>query len=179
MAQPAPEPRPVISVLGKACVREYGEMIRIRKVIRGEKITAPLVSIFFLLFYVYYQTTSIYGGDAGDLVSAAFVGGVAHPPGYPLYTVIGFLLTKLPIFTVAWRVGLLSSIPGALSLGLFFLIVNKLIKRFYISLLVTLTFGFSYLFWLYAIVPEVFAVHLLLVPSLYYLLLRFRETLAP
>ena len=28
------------------------------------------------------------GGDSGELIAAAFRGGVAHPPGYPLYTML-------------------------------------------------------------------------------------------
>ena len=136
-------------------------MQRLRVIKRGEKITALILSVFFLLFYVFFQSPSIYGGDAGDLVSAAFVRGVAHPPGYPLYTFLGWLQTQIPLGTVAWRVGFLSSIPMALSLGLFFILLIKLVRRPLVALIATLSLGFNYLVWLYAIVPEVFALNLL------------------
>ncbi len=146
------------------------------KILRGEKYTALIISILFLLFYIYFQSSSVFGGDAGDLVSAALMKGVAHPPGYPLYTFLGWLLTKIPISTVAWRVGLLSSIPSAISLGLIFLTLTKLTKHFIASIIGVFILGFSYLFWLYAIVPEVFGLNTLFVALLFYLLLLYRDT---
>ena len=75
-----------------------------------------LTGVFWLVFYLVFQTNGIYGADAGDFASAAYLRGTVHPPGFPLYTFIAHLLTKLPIKTVAWWVGLLSSIPAAVSL---------------------------------------------------------------
>lgn len=142
----------------------------------GEKISALLLSIFFLLLYLYTQTTSIYGGDAGDLVTAAYLRGVAHPPGYPLYTFIAWLLTKLPYFTISWRVGLLSSIPMALALGIFYLLINKLLRHRVISLICTFSYGFSYLIWLHGIIPEVFALHVFFVTLIFYIFLLYRDS---
>lgn len=144
-----------------------------RKWLRGERIIALLISIFFLLFYLYFQSSSIYGGDSGDLVVASYVHGVAHPPGYPLYTFLGWLLTKIPYSTIAWRVSLLSSVPAAISLGLLFLILNIINKSKIISAFSVLIFGFTYLFWLYAILPEVFSFYLLIVTVFIYLVIKF------
>lgn len=143
---------------------------------RGEKVPALLISVFFLLFYVFFQSSSIYGGDAGDVVTAAYVRGVAHPPGYPLYTFVGWLLTKLPISTVAWRVTLLSSIPAALSLSLLYLLIFRLTQNRLSAILSTGILGFSYLFWLYAITPEVFALHVFLSLLLIHFAFRFSDT---
>lgn len=129
--------------------------------------------LFFLLivlFYVYHQSTSIYGGDAGDLVSAAFLGGVAHPPGYPLYTLLGHLLTELPFYTVAWRVSLLSSLSTALILWCLYLLISKITKDRLISIIAVCTLGMTYLYWLYASVPEVFALNSLFSVVLIFLL---------
>lgn len=142
----------------------------------GEKVYACLISIFFLLLYIYTQSSSIYGGDAGDLVTAAYVGGVAHPPGYPLYTLFAGLLTKVPLWTVAWRVGLLSSIPAAISLAFIFLTIYKLSRELLASLIATFSLGLTYLMWLYAVVPEVFSLHLLLTVSIFYILTLFKDT---
>ncbi len=151
-----------------------GEMSIIVK--RGEKICAFLISLFFLLFYVFFQSTSIYGGDAGDLVTASFLRGIAHPPGYPLYTFMGWLLTHLPFFTVAWRVTLLSSIPAAFTLGVLFLILCNLFQSRLISILTIFTLGFSYLFWLYASVPEVFMLHIFIVALLVFAQMQYVST---
>jgi tetratricopeptide (TPR) repeat protein len=55
------------------------------------------------------------GGDAAELVSAAATLGPAHPPGYPLWVLLGRLFTLIPAGTVAFRVTLLSCTAFALS----------------------------------------------------------------
>ena len=113
--------------------------------------------------YLFFQSRSIYGGDAGDLVSAVCVGGVAHPPGYPLYTILGRILNFLPFYTPAWRVSLLSSLPAAAVVTLIFLFVWKLTRSRLVGLVTALSLAFSYLFWLYASVPEAFSLNNLFV----------------
>lgn len=132
--------------------------------------------IFWLLFYSYFQTSSIYGGDAGDLVTAAYVHGVPHPPGYPLYTFLGFLLTKIPLSTVAWRVGLISSFSAAATLTVFYLLLYGMSKMKILSVLTVCYLGLTYLFWLYAIVPEVFALNNLFAIVLTYFLFKWIRT---
>lgn len=126
-----------------------------------------------LLLYLANQTKSIYGGDGGDLVTAALVGGIPHPPGYPLYTFLGFLLTRISLFTPAYRVGFLSSISSILTLIVFFMILKLFVKNQLIALVTVLTLGTTYLFWLYSIVPEVFALNNLFTVLLIYLFINF------
>ena len=51
-------------------------------------------------------------GDGGELIAAAHRLGVAHPPGYPLYTFLGWLALKIPLGEPALRVNLLSVTQG-------------------------------------------------------------------
>ncbi len=119
---------------------------------------------FFSILFSYTQSSSIFGGDAGDLVTAAYTGGVAHPPGYPLYTFLGYILSHtLSIGTVAWRIGLISSISLALALTGLFAYISNYAKSMLAGIVAVGTIGLSYLYWLYAIVPEVFALHILFV----------------
>jgi len=136
------------------------------------------VFLFFFgltLFYIYWQSISIYGGDAGDLVSAAFVFGVPHPPGYPTYTFLAWLVSRVPIGTVAWRIAFLSSIPSVISSYLIYKILKKIIKVKFFSLLASCIFAFVYPIYLYSQVPEVFLLYLLFVLLLIYTLLLYRE----
>jgi len=135
-----------------------------------------ILLFFFIFFFVFFQSNSIYGGDAGDLVTSAYLGGIAHPPGYPLYTFLGFLLTKIPLNTVAFRVGLLSSVPAGLSLLLLFNFLSDLTKNKLLSFVSIVTLAFNYIFWLYAIVPEVFSLHGLLVITIIYSLFLWNKT---
>lgn len=133
------------------------------------------VAVFIVswIFFLFFQTTSIYGGDAGDLVTSAYLHGVAHPPGFPLYTLLGFIASKLPVATVAFRVGLLSSLSGALTLTILFMLLESTTKNIKASLLASATLGTTYLFWLYSSVPEVFMLHSFFVVLLIYLLYKW------
>lgn len=56
--------------------------------------------------------------DSGELITAAGLGGVAHPPGYPLFTMIAHGFTFLPFGTVAYRVNLVSVVFMAIGCAL-------------------------------------------------------------
>jgi hypothetical protein len=51
--------------------------------------------------------------DSGELAAAAATLGIAHPPGYPLFTLLGHLLAQVPAGPVIFRVGLLSALATA------------------------------------------------------------------
>ncbi len=113
----------------------------------------------------------------GDLVSAAAVFGVAHPPGYPLFTLLGFLLTKLPLgLTPAFMVGLISSFSAALGVAIFYLLILRLTKNILVSAISTFILAFSYLYWFYAEIAEVFALNNFFAILLFYLAILFRQT---
>lgn len=135
-----------------------------------------LVSFFVWILYLFFQATSIYGGDSGELVAAAFTGGIAHPPGYPLYMFLGNLAGRIPWGAVAWRVGFLSSLPYSLSLIFLGKTVNVLTKRRILVVLVMLTAALLYPNWLYAIVPEVFGIYAFFSSVLLYLAIRLIAT---
>ena len=54
-----------------------------------------------LLVYVLTLCPTVYWEDAGELVTVSHVLGIAHPPGHPLYSILGHLFTLLPWGTVA------------------------------------------------------------------------------
>lgn len=135
-----------------------------------------LIAIPIWIVYLVFQSTSIYGGDSGELVAASFTGGIAHPPGYPLYMLLGNLIGRIPWGNVAWRFGLLSSLPTALSLIFLGKTATLLTKRTVIGSLAIVTAAFLYPNWLYAIVPEVFGLYALFSSVLVYLAVRFLQT---
>lgn len=112
----------------------------------------------------------MYAGDSAELVTAAYTWGIAHPPGYPLYTFFGAALSHvLSIQTIAWRVGLLSSIPMAVSGVLIYKILRKFFVSIPISVITSCLFASLYPVWLYAIVPEVFGFYTFFITALTYL----------
>ncbi|MBP6882596.1 MAG: DUF2723 domain-containing protein, partial [Candidatus Levybacteria bacterium] len=139
------------------------------------------IVLFFVLscLYIFNLSRSVYGGDVGDLVTAAAVWGVAHPPGYPLFTVLGgILINVLAHFgqSPAFAVGIISALSASAGVVLFYTISLKLIKSRLASLIGALTLAFSYLYWFYAEIAEVFALNNLFVLLLILLAITYRQT---
>jgi hypothetical protein len=40
------------------------------------------------------------GADGGDLIATSYMGGAAHPPGYPLYSLLGRVVALLPMGSI-------------------------------------------------------------------------------
>jgi hypothetical protein len=51
--------------------------------------------------------------------------GIAHPTGYPLYTILGKLFTFIPVGNVAFRVNLMSAVFGAATVTLVYLLIVR------------------------------------------------------
>lgn len=59
--------------------------------------------------------------DSGELITASYLLGVPHPPGYPLFTILGYLFSYLPVGDVAYRYNLFSATLSSLASGVLFL----------------------------------------------------------
>jgi hypothetical protein len=55
--------------------------------------------------------------------------GIAHPTGYPLFTLLGWLFTRLPVGDVAYRVNLMSALFGAVTSALTYLLGRALAHK--------------------------------------------------
>ncbi len=143
------------------------------------KKSLPLFIFFsFLTLFIHHLSRDVFGGDVGDLVTAGCVGGIPHPSGYPLFSFLAFFLCKFHgIFSqpaVFW-VGLISSFSGAGSLVLYYLLSLRVSKNLLASLFGVLTLGFSYLFWLYSEIAEVFMLNIFFALLLFFLAYLYKE----
>lgn len=115
----------------------------------------------WIVLLIYFLTTSSYptGGDSAELILVAKTLGIAHPPGYPLYTLLGKLFSFLPLGSVAKRINLMSAFFGAGSSIFIFLSILKCTKSYPSGLLGAGLFSFSPLIWTYAVSAEVFSLN--------------------
>ncbi|HRK33650.1 MAG TPA: DUF2723 domain-containing protein, partial [Candidatus Hydrogenedentes bacterium] len=65
---------------------------------------AACTALTALVVYVMTLGPTITGEDSGELVTAAYTLGIAHPPGYPIWCLLGKVFTFIPFGSVAWRV---------------------------------------------------------------------------
>ncbi|HEX4520040.1 MAG TPA: DUF2723 domain-containing protein [Gaiellaceae bacterium] len=129
---------------------------------------AAAVAIVAFVIYALTVEHTVPTGDSGELIATAYVLGVAHPPGYPLWTMLGHLASVLPGGSVALRVNLMSGFFDAIAVGLVFLTIYRLAtyagtgrKRLAYVAATTgaLLLAFSSIFWAYSVVAEVFALN--------------------
>jgi hypothetical protein len=115
------------------------------------------------------------GADGGELVTAAIVNGVPHPPGYPLYMLLlrawlAFTGLVLPGSDLNWRGALLSALCAALSAGVTYLTARHLLRQnrrgMLWAVLAALAWAISPLLWQQAVIAEVYALHSLLLALL-------------
>ncbi len=69
-----------------------------------------------LLLYICTLAPTMLPADSGEFQIVGPVLGVAHPPGYALFTMLGKLFSLLPLGETAWRVNLMGAVTGAMTL---------------------------------------------------------------
>jgi len=85
---------------------------------------AVFAAVFGLDLYCLYPT--IAPRDSADMAAAALTLGVAHPPGYPLYAILGKAwLTLVPWGNAAYRLNVLSAAAGAAACAVLFALVRR------------------------------------------------------
>ncbi len=124
---------------------------------RKDLLTAFVLSTLTLMVYAFTAAPGVALADAGDFLNGVLTLGIVHPPGYPLYTVLGHLFSLLPFGESAYRVNLFSALWGSLCLGVVFLILRILsIERIH-AVFASLFLGFTTVFWSKTGVAEVYS----------------------
>ncbi len=79
-----------------------------------------LTGVFVLVIYIFTLAPSVIQIDSGELTTVQIIAGIAHPTGYPLFTMIGYLwsLVPFPLRDIV-QMNLLAAIYCAAAAGLF------------------------------------------------------------
>lgn len=84
---------------------------------QADRLADIAVLVLFLALYIVTLSRDVLPADSGEFQLVAARLGVAHPPGYPLYTMMGHLMIQLlPIGTPALRLNLVSAPLAAVTL---------------------------------------------------------------
>ena len=152
----------------------------------------------FMVFWIYMKTLAptVSFFDSGELISAAYTLGVAHPPGYPLYVLLGWFFSKLPIGSGAFRINLMSAFFASFAaLMVYYLTYTVLTSRLrpeehetpggqpdpermlypVVSLIAAMTFAFSITQWQHAVIAEVYTLNAFLCGLILLLLILWRD----
>lgn len=142
---------------------------------RRDRLLTWLVGLAALLLYGWTAAPGIitFYDDSLELQLVAPTFAIAHPTGYPLYTLLGGLWTRLlPIGTWAGRMNLWSALAAAGAIALLFDGARRLATDSagrpnpWAGLAAALAFGLGPVWWGQATVAEVYALHNLLVAAI-------------
>ncbi len=159
----------------------------------GVRSLSPLLFIFFI--YLITISPSIYWSDAPEFIITSWDLGISHPPGHPLYNLIGKGFSFVPFGDITFRSNFLSLISGFLTIIMLYQLIVKVLSIISpscsisdsgdkqtaqvsiktISLLSTLLFAFSYSFWMNTTVTEVYTLNALFLVIILYFAVSWME----
>lgn len=134
-----------------------------------------LASSIALATYLRTLAPTIMWYDMGELTTVAYVLGIPHNTGYPLYVLLGKLFTFLPFSNVAYRVNLMSAVFASLTVLLTYLISMRVARSTAAAFLAALTLAFSSTLWANATWAETYPLNTFFMALITFLTLRWRE----
>jgi tetratricopeptide (TPR) repeat protein len=148
-----------------------------------------LVFLVVLGVYLYSVAPTASFWDCAELIAVSYIAGVPHPPGTPLFVMLGRIFTMLPIGSeIAFRVNLIPVLFGAFSCGLLYLIIVKILsinaqneknRRRWLPHIAgafgALMCGFAYSYWDNCVEAEVYGPCVVIALTVLYLALVWRE----
>lgn len=151
--------------------------------------------------YLFTMPPSVYTGDSGEIATAVYVWGVAHPTGFPIYIILAKLFSYcLPariamqnvaggqMFEFAYRLNIFSAFVGAATTGVLFSILQKIFTffpfnkgegragDFWPSIAASLSLAFGFTFWNHATTINVYGITALFFSLAIFILLHWIET---
>src|SRR5438132_9897379 len=143
---------------------------------RNSQTWAGAIFVVSVCAFLYFLTAArdIVVGDSPELITAAVTLGVAHAPGYPLFTMLGHLFSLLPFGSLPSRVNLLSVTCDALAIGVVYFSAFRTKSRF-AAAVAALVLAVNPTFWEWSLAAEVFPLNNLLAAVLILLLVTWHE----
>ncbi|MBM3316040.1 DUF2723 domain-containing protein, partial [candidate division WOR-3 bacterium] len=147
------------------------------------------VSLVVFAVYLYTVAPTAAFWDCGELIAVSHIQGVPHPPGAPLFVMLGRIFSMLPLAEeAAMRVNLIPVLFGAASCGLIYLLVVKLIGAYVAKeperyrwlphvagVFGALMCGFAYSYWDNCVEAEVYGPCVVVALSVLYMALVWRD----
>jgi hypothetical protein len=135
-----------------------------------------------LIGYVITLAPTVTLWDAGEFITAAKVLGIPHPPGTPLFVLLGHVWAGIvAIGGYAWRLNLMSASFSAAGAGCYFLVAHRLLQgepawlRTGGGAAAALLSGFAFTHWQNSNETEVYTVATFTIAAMSWLAVRWRD----
>jgi hypothetical protein len=152
-------------------------------------IAGGVLAVTLLVYFLTLSTTVVFW-DVGEFIAAAVLLQVPHPPGSPLFILLGRIVSMVPSFSdIAARVHAISAISSAVSILFVYLVSVKVLSRlrgpisstidrliiYGSSVIASLGLAFTTTYWDNSIEAEVYGLSMLFVAAIMWLALRWFE----
>ncbi len=149
----------------------------------NENIIAAMLAVISFCVYLTTMCRSVGFTDSGELAAVICTLGIAHPTGYPLFTLLGkcWMMIPAPMEEIL-QLNIFASLLTAAAVGIFFKTTLSLHRSYNVflvrsqrrkelndnrfvltSAIASLVLGFSSTFWSQSTAIEVYALHLVLI----------------
>jgi tetratricopeptide (TPR) repeat protein len=149
--------------------------MRTRAPRRGDVIIAVLIFLFFQGLYLCTLAPGIMFEDSGEFALSALSLGVSHPPGYPLFNLLGRLFQFLPVGDPGFKANGMSAFFGALGIAVLFAAAREFGFSRFASAVGAAACGLSRTLWSQASIVEVYSLNVFLNASLLWGVARLRN----
>ncbi|MBI5475859.1 MAG: DUF2723 domain-containing protein [Ignavibacteriales bacterium] len=159
-----------------------------------ENLIGLCISLFAFIIYSFTVSRTVSFIDSGELATACYTLGICHPTGYPLFTLVGWIFSHLPLgLRTIYQLNLMSGFFSAAALFfifklLYFVIENlsfnskkvstvnaggdERIRILVSSVIGTITLAFSATYWSQSTSIEVYSLHVFLISIILYLYVK-------
>ncbi len=131
-----------------------------------------MITIFFV--YRFSLCPTIYLIDSGELAAVSYTLGIAHPTGYPLYTLISYFFARFPGEPII-NLNILSALFTVIASIFLYLTTKKILQNRFIPLLLVSLFAFSPTIWRISITNEVYPLTALFAILIIYSLFKLHD----
>jgi len=147
--------------------------IRLSALPRRYLIAAGSLS-FVLLIYLYSLCPDVYLIDSGELAAVSLTLGIAHPTGYPLYTLISYFFAHLPGEPILY-LNLLSGFFSIAAAAFLYSLARHITNSRIAPIFTVSVFAFSPIIWRASITNEVHALTALFAVLLLFLVYKCND----
>jgi len=92
---------------------------------------AAIAGVLVLVLYLVTLAPTTAMWDTSEYITAAYTLGIPHPPGNPLFVLLGRVATLFPFGSVAVRVNLLAALCSAGTATVWFLVAERVLSRWF------------------------------------------------
>ena len=138
---------------------------------KKNKIIIPSLFLLVLIVYLITLSPAVNFEDSGEFITTTYTLSIGHPPGYPLYIILGKLFSFLPFGSVEFKINFMSAFFSALSAVVLYILsfrIFKILKEkpYFISFFIVALYFLSSSLWDISLVAEVYTLNLFLVSLL-------------